>query len=76
MPWIKSCELAPPLTPMERESLAEGRAIARQEPDGVIVVCPRSIVAYGGVVSGVGLTYGPGGEDAFFHKDGRLVFAP
>lgn len=73
MSWIRSSDLTPSLNPQERESLAEGRAVCRQEPDGVVVVCPRSIVTSYGLVTGCGITYGPDGEDTFYHNGGRLT---
>ena len=72
MPWIRSADLQPPLTSDEKHEIAEGRSIVREVADGIIVVCPRSVTASYGVVSGEGITYGPNGEDAFFHHGGRL----
>jgi hypothetical protein len=68
MPWIRSSEIVPPLSSSEREEVADGRAVTRQTPEGVIVVNPRSVVTSYGIVTGVGVTFGPNGEDAFFHR--------
>jgi hypothetical protein len=70
MPWIKSSSLVPRLTKTERETIADGKAVTRQLDDGFVVICPRSIVASYGLVSGKGVTFGPNGEDAFFHYQG------
>lgn len=72
MPWIKSADLKPPLTLEEQHEIAEGRSVLREVDDGVIVVCPRSVIASYGVVTGEGITYGPNGEDAFFHHGGLI----
>jgi hypothetical protein len=72
VPWIESSSLIPPLTTAEREIIADGKAVTRQVPDGVIVITPRSIITSYGKVSGLGITYGPNGEDAFLHIDGRV----
>src|SRR6516225_9266063 len=58
MPWIRSSEIVPPLSSSEREEVADGRAVTRQTPEGVIVVNPRSVVTSYGIVTGVGVTFG------------------
>jgi hypothetical protein len=68
MPWIRSSEIVPPLSSAERAEIADGRAVTRHTDEGMIVAGPRSVVTPCGIVTGVGLTYGPNGEDAFFHR--------
>ena len=70
---MKSSELSPPLTSTEREALADGKCVERNIPEGMIVICPRSIITDYGRVTGVDVTYGPNGEDTYFHVDWNAV---
>jgi hypothetical protein len=73
MPWMHSSDIDPPLTDQERGLIDDGQTVVRQTEDGIIVVNPRHVATPRGVVTGAGVTFGPDGEDAFFHPGGHLV---
>ncbi len=72
MPWLHSKDLDPCLTSEEREKLADGGAIVREVSNGFYVVSPRSIITSYGMVTGCGVTFGPNGENTFFHRNGCM----
>jgi hypothetical protein len=65
---VHSDNLDTPVTPEEKKQIAAGAIVTRNLPEGVMLIIPRVVVAPYGLVTGVGITFGPDNEDAFFHR--------